>query len=211
MTDLRRDFFLTRIVPMRGQEAPRVEAMFDEVTADARSHFGVEGIPAADVKIARSGSMRYANQEHTVEVPFAGSEPRRGRGRGAGAGISHQLTSSDYTYRLDASVELVEAHLVATVEVGKLKPVAVALDGHGRSTRHARAVGGSTTPTMAFIPPISTTATFSSPAWRSKVRLSSRCGAPRCSCIRITTCRMDDYGNLHIHLQATGAMTECLQ
>src|ERR1700733_4579305 len=31
-------------------------------------------------------------------------------------------------------------------------------------------------------------ATCSSPAWSSKVRLSSRCGVPRCSCTRITMC-----------------------
>lgn len=135
MTDLRRDFFLTRIVPMRGQEAPRVEAMFDEVTADARSHFGVEGIPAADVKIARSGSMRYANQEHTVEVPFPDGSLDEDAVE-ALVRAFHTSYEQYYTYRLDASVELVEAHIVATVEVGKLKPVAV--PSTGRSVDEAR-------------------------------------------------------------------------
>ena len=135
MTDLRRDFFLTRIVPMRGQEAPRVEAMFDEVTADARSHFGVEGIPAEDVKIARSGSMRYANQEHTVEVLFPDGSLDEDAVE-ALVRAFHTSYEQYYTYRLDASVELVEAHIVATVEVGKLKPVAV--PSTGRSVDEAR-------------------------------------------------------------------------
>ncbi len=135
MTDLRRDFFLTRIVPMRGQDAPRVEAMFDEVTADARGHFGVEGIPGEDVKIARSGSMRYANQEHTVEVPFPDGSLDEDAVE-ALVQAFHTSYEQYYTYRLDASVELVEAHIVATVEVGKLKPVA--LPSTGRSVDEAR-------------------------------------------------------------------------
>ena len=135
MTDLRRDLFLTRIVPMRADRASRIEAMFDEVVADAQSHFGVEGIPAEEVRIARYGSMRYANQEHTVEVPFPDGRLDEDSVEQLVQAF-HTSYEQYYTYRLDASVELVEAHIVATVEVGKLKPVAV--PSTGRSVDEAR-------------------------------------------------------------------------
>jgi N-methylhydantoinase A len=79
--------------------------------------------------------MRYANQEHTVEVPFPDGRLDEDSVEQLVQAF-HTSYEQYYTYRLDASVELVEAHIVATVEVGKLKPVGV--PATGRSVAEAR-------------------------------------------------------------------------
>ena len=63
---------------------------------------------------------RYQNQEHSVEAPLA-------YGPVAEATIEelvsrfHAIYEREYTYRLDAPVEVVGLHLVASAEVGKLR------------------------------------------------------------------------------------------
>jgi N-methylhydantoinase A len=128
MTDLRRDFFLTRIGPMRSDHAQAIDGIFEEVAAEARSHFALEGIKGEDVRIARYGSMRYSNQEHTLEVPFPDGRLDE-RAVEQIVQTFHTNYEQHYTYRLQTSVELVEAHVVATVEVAKLEPVPVPSTG----------------------------------------------------------------------------------
>lgn len=71
------------------------------------------------MKFLRFGKLRYQNQEHTTEVlldegaitavPVAAIEAS-----------FHETYEREYTYRLDAPVEMVGIHLVASAEVGKL-------------------------------------------------------------------------------------------
>ena len=55
---------------MRPDASPQVEAALAEVRDDALRHFAQEQIDADDVQMDRYVSMRYANQEHTLEVPM---------------------------------------------------------------------------------------------------------------------------------------------
>jgi N-methylhydantoinase A len=135
MTDLRRDFFLTRVTPMRPDAAEQVEAALAEVRDDAIRHFAAEQIDADDIQMARYVSMRYLNQEHTLEVPV----PAGPLDAAAVQGVTetfHRQYRQHYTYSLDSPIELVEVHVVATVPVGKLHPVEV--PATGRSLRDAR-------------------------------------------------------------------------
>jgi N-methylhydantoinase A len=134
MTDLRRDLFLTRVIPLRPDAAPRIDEALAQVTEDAVDHFGVEAIAPEKVRIARYASMRYSNQEHTLEVPL----PPGPFDVGALEQVTeafHTSYQQRYTYRLDTSIEFVEAHIVATVAVGKLKPLRV--PSTGRPTAEA--------------------------------------------------------------------------
>lgn len=119
MSDLRRDYFVTRLADLKKGSADAIEALFAETEARARKQFEAEGIEGSKVKFLRYGKFRYQNQEHTTEVLLD-------EGKVTDARLSeienafHETYEREYTYRLDAPVEMVGIHLVASAEVGKL-------------------------------------------------------------------------------------------
>ena len=85
-------------------------------------------IDASGVRFLRRGNLRYVNQEHGVEVPL----PDGAIDAAAVGEIEtsfHSLYEREYTYRLDAAVELVGLHLVARADIGKLEPARLAKTG----------------------------------------------------------------------------------
>jgi len=139
MSDLRRDYFLTRLITLHPDNAHRVDAALAEVIAMALEQFGREGISPANVRFLRYGNLRYENQEHSVEVLL----PDGAIDAAAAEEIAnrfHTVYEREYTYRLDAPVELVGAHVVAVAEVGKLSPTQLpstgrTLDDASKATR----------------------------------------------------------------------------
>lgn len=122
MSDLRRDFFVTRLADLAPGAAAGIEALFAETEARARMQFAEEGVDPAKVKMQRFGKFRYQNQEHTTEVLIAPGPITDDRLAGIEANF-HETYEREYTYRLQAPVEMVGIHLVASAEVGKLKLV----------------------------------------------------------------------------------------
>ena len=119
MSDLRRDYFVTKLADLKAGSAPVIEALFAETEALASEQFGAEGVDRAKVKFLRYGKFRYQNQEHTTEVLIEGAITDASLA--AIETAFHETYEREYTYRLDAPVELVGIHLVASAEVGKLK------------------------------------------------------------------------------------------
>ena len=134
MSDLRRDYFVTRLADLEPGSAPDIEAVFAETEEGARGQFAAEGVEPSRVSFLRFGKFRYQNQEHTTEVLLED-------GRITGDRIAaietafHETCEREYTYRLEAPVEMVGIHLVAAVEVGKLTP------GGARAVRCRRGCG----------------------------------------------------------------------
>lgn len=121
MSDLRRDYFVTHLVDLAKDAANSIEQLFAQSEAVALEQFSSEDISADRVKFLRYGKFRYQNQEHTTEVLIEGAITDA-----AIAQIAenfHSAYEHEYTYRLDAPVELVGIHLVAAAEVGKLEMV----------------------------------------------------------------------------------------
>ena len=116
-----------------------IEAVFAETEARARERFAAEGVEAARVAFSRFGKFRYQNQEHTTEVGLEAG-PVTGSRIAAIEAAFHETYEREYTYRLEAPVELVGIHLVAAVEVGKLAMTerAPAPDGGGAAAEPAR-------------------------------------------------------------------------
>jgi len=135
MSDLRRDYFVTRLLELVPDNADRLDALFAEMEAAALEEFEREGAQRAQVRLLRFGKLRYENQEHTVEValPDGTIDPTA---VDTIADKFHQSYEREYTYRLDSPVEFVGAHLVAIAEVGKLTPAP--LTPSGRSIADAR-------------------------------------------------------------------------
>jgi N-methylhydantoinase A len=119
MSDLRRDYFVTRLADLRQGAAAGIEQVFAESEARARAQFAAEDIAAEKVQFLRYGKFRYQNQEHTTEVLISGGEVSDARLSEIEAAF-HQTYEREYTYRLQAPVEMVGIHLVASAQVGKL-------------------------------------------------------------------------------------------
>ena len=119
MSDLRRDYFVTQLVDLVAGAGDAIEAVFSEAEAKARKTFEEEGVDPAEIGFLRYGKFRYQNQEHTTEVLLEGTVTDAALDRIAGD--FHDAYEREYTYRLDAPVEMVGIHLVARAEVGKLE------------------------------------------------------------------------------------------
>jgi N-methylhydantoinase A len=128
MSELRRDYFVTRLIALSADEAPRLEELLAEVEGAAIEQFAREGIDVGRVRFLRHGNLRYVNQEHGVEVPLPDGPVDAGAISGIEASF-HELYEREYTYTLDAAVELVGVHIVAVAEVGKLRPQPAAAEG----------------------------------------------------------------------------------
>jgi N-methylhydantoinase A len=124
MSDLRRDYFVTRLIETAGAEssavAAAVSALIEEAAGRARAQFAAEGIGAERVRLTPLLKCRYQNQEHSVEAPVAYGPVDAGTIADLIARF-HAIYEREYTYRLDAPVEIVGLHLVASAEVGKLR------------------------------------------------------------------------------------------
>ncbi len=118
MSDLRRDYFATQLMDLDAGAGARIEAVFAETEAEARATFEAEGVPSDKISFLRYGKFRYQNQEHTTEVPLDGTITDVILDKVAED--FHALYEKEYTYRLNAPVEMVGIHLVARAEVGKL-------------------------------------------------------------------------------------------
>jgi len=118
MSDLRRDYFVTCLTDLNEGTAEHIEATFREAEKTALEQFARENIRSTEISFTRFAKFRYQNQEHTTEVELKGAI--------TGEKISNivdnfkEVYEREYTYRLDAPVEMVGIHLVAVAEVGKL-------------------------------------------------------------------------------------------
>lgn len=119
MSDLRRDYFVTKLAELKADAASTIENLFSETEALAHQQFANDGVEKTKVNFLRYGKFRYQNQEHTTEVLIEGAIT--GESLAAIEAAFHETYEREYTYRLDAPVELVGIHLVASAEVGKLK------------------------------------------------------------------------------------------
>ena len=118
MSDLRRDYFVTRLIDLAEGSEGAIERTFAETEAVATKQFGDEGIASDRIGFLRFGKFRYRNQEHTTEVPLDG--PVGADNLKKIEADFHHAYEREYTYRLDAPVEMVGIHLIASAEVGKL-------------------------------------------------------------------------------------------
>ena len=120
MSDLRRDYIATRLLDLAADNAAAIESALAETEAAARAQFAGEGVDTGRLSFRRFGKFRYQNQEHTTEVAL-----------GDGAVTAHRIREirsafetgyeREYTYRLDAPVEMVGIHVTVTATVGRVE------------------------------------------------------------------------------------------
>lgn len=122
LSDLRRDYLQTQIVELNTpQAANQLDDTFAELEQTAYQEYEAENIARSRVRFLRYGRLRYQNQEHSTEIDLPGGTITPDQMDDI---LEHFHTNyeREYTYRLDAPVELVTYHLIALAEVDKLKP-----------------------------------------------------------------------------------------
>lgn len=199
MSDLRRDFFVTRIIGLRPENAGAINTLLEEVTMNALEQFAAEQIATEHVRFLRYAKLRYENQEHAVEIPLP-EGPIEAGNIAMIADAFHQSYEREYTYRLHSPIEFVGTHVVAFAAVGKLEPaklpvtdrsledakkgqreVDFALEGTHLSDIYD---GNLLEPGMSFYGP----AIIETPGTTMVIHPGNHV-------------RVDDYGNVHITLQ----------
>ena len=136
LTDLRRDYLVTQPLKMNEQQAEVINTTFDHLKTRARQDFAGDNIDIEEraAKYEFLVDMRYAGQEHTVKIDF----PVDSNGVldiAACIEAFHAAHYKQFTYRLDNEVQIVNFHLVCTVEVDK--PVLARRSVTGRTASDA--------------------------------------------------------------------------
>ncbi|MEM7126235.1 MAG: hydantoinase/oxoprolinase family protein [Chloroflexota bacterium] len=122
LSDLRRDYLQTQVVELSVEgAAQQLTDAYTVLEAQSLAEYTDEGIDAGRVRYQRYGRLRYQNQEHSTEVEIPSGEITEAKLTEIIANF-HDVYEREYTYRLDAPVELVTYHLIAFAEVDKLTP-----------------------------------------------------------------------------------------
>ena len=128
MSDLRRDLVATRLTDLDADAAGDIEQGFRDIESSASAEFATEGIREADLSFGRFGRFRYRNQEHTTEIDL-GSQPITADRIVQIREDFESAYEREYTYRLDAPVEMVGLHVTATARTGRMEPRPATLGG----------------------------------------------------------------------------------
>jgi len=116
MSDLRRDYILTKPATVTAEAAEDIDNTFRQLEVAAIKAYGDEGILEEKLRLERSLMMRYAGQEHTVRVPVA-SDAITAQNIDGLIDVFKNAYAKAYTYTLDNAVELVSFNLVAYANI----------------------------------------------------------------------------------------------
>jgi N-methylhydantoinase A len=126
MSDLRRDYFVTEL--MDADDHVALTNLLDRTRERALADFVAGNVPAEKVAISTLVRARYQNQEFAVEVALPNLTPDAAA-MDALVAAFHDAYEREYTYRLDAGVEIIGIHMVAASEVGKLEILKLPVSG----------------------------------------------------------------------------------
>lgn len=122
LSDLRRDYLQTQIVELNQADAAhQLNDTYTALEEKAYQAYEADGIERGRVRFLRYGRFRYQNQEHTTEIELPDGPITTDLMAEIMAHF-HTNYEREYTYRLNAPVELVTYHLIAFGEVDKLVP-----------------------------------------------------------------------------------------
>ncbi|CAM1368011.1 hydantoinase/oxoprolinase family protein [Tenacibaculum xiamenense] len=117
MSDIRRDYIRTNVLTVSEMQKPLIMSVFSEMKNEAIENFKNDNYKAEEVKFTHYVDLRYAGQEHYVKVllnNFNTETPLK-----VIIENFHKEHKKHYSFELDTTVELVNFHLVAEVEVEK--------------------------------------------------------------------------------------------
>lgn len=131
MSDLRRDYFVTEL--MDADDHVALTRLLARTRERAIADFVAGNVPAEKVTVSSLVRARYQNQEFAVEVALPTLTPDAGAMQALVAAF-HEAYEREYTYRLDAGVEIIGIHMIASSEVGKLEILKLPVTGAALET-----------------------------------------------------------------------------
>ena len=117
MSDIRRDYIRTNVVTLQEKQKSLIQATFKEIEQEAIHNFNLDGYRLEEIKFTYYTDLRYAGQEHYVKVLLSGFNSTTSLD--TIIDFFHKEHKKQYSFALNAMVELVNFHLVAEVEVDK--------------------------------------------------------------------------------------------
>lgn len=126
MSDLRRDYFVTRLIEQ--DDSASLDALLRETMARARAKFVAEGVSDDRITLHPQLRCRYQNQEFAVEVPVAPGSFGPDEMQAMIANF-HVIYEREYSYRLNAQVDIIGLHLIASADIGKLEIIPLPVTG----------------------------------------------------------------------------------
>lgn len=121
LSDMRRDYFVSRVIPMDAASIDSACSAFDQLRTTALAQLSDEGLTADRISFQHFGKLRYVNQEHDTEVLLDPAALNAASVASIRARFQEEY-EREYTYTLDAEIEFVGVHLVAFADVGKVMP-----------------------------------------------------------------------------------------
>ncbi|MEM9033114.1 MAG: hydantoinase/oxoprolinase family protein [Actinomycetota bacterium] len=121
VSDLRHDYFHTVLLDVDRASVGAIAAAFSEAERQAVKDFVADAVDAGAIRMERFGRFRYQGQEHTTEVALDADDLAPERLAGLTERF-HAAYEAEYTYRLDAPIEMVGLHLVASVPSAAVAP-----------------------------------------------------------------------------------------
>jgi N-methylhydantoinase A len=128
MSDLRHDLVQTRFAREGDADLGELTGAWRELEDRLRSAFADDGVGSERLAFERSADMRYAGQEHTVNVPIPGGQLGE-RERDEIARRFHDLHEQLYTFRQASPIEFVNLRLTGFGAVPKPELRAIASNG----------------------------------------------------------------------------------
>jgi N-methylhydantoinase A len=126
MSDLRRDYFVTRLIEQ--SDSASLDELLRETMAQARDKFVSEGGSKDRIIMQPLLRCRYQNQEFAVEVPVAPGHFGPDEMKAMIADF-HVIYEREYSYQLNAQVDIIGLHLIASADIGKLEIVPLPVTG----------------------------------------------------------------------------------
>ncbi|MEM6803392.1 MAG: hydantoinase/oxoprolinase family protein, partial [Bacteroidota bacterium] len=118
LSDLRRDFFRTDVKKLGVEELPFFKSILKEMDRHAIEQYKWDGYAGEEIQFEYFADLRYAGQEHYVKVALDAS-PDSEEDLLAISQAFHKAHKKQYTFELDAPIEWVNYHLVATIPLKK--------------------------------------------------------------------------------------------
>jgi N-methylhydantoinase A len=128
MSDLRHDLVQTHFAREGDADLGELTGVWRELEERLRASFTEDGVGNERLTFERSADMRYAGQEHTVNVPIPGGELGESE-RKEIARRFHELHEQLYTFRQDSPIEFVNFRLTGFGAVAKPELRTIASNG----------------------------------------------------------------------------------
>jgi N-methylhydantoinase A len=117
MSDIRRDYIRTSVITLNTDAGKTLSTNFQDIKNEALANFKKDNYEEAQVDFSYYADLRYMGQEHYVKVKLEISSITNSLEEVIAD--FHKEHQRQFTFQLNAPVELVNYHLVAEVEVDK--------------------------------------------------------------------------------------------